>query len=296
MSVIGLGQELPDSPSGQSNVGKDSSSSFTRKFLVQVSSIYDGPITVMYAAGVPADWSYYWFGSEYHLFARLKSKDAKRRGQYWWEVTCNYETADEDEEDPDDPTSEQVKLSIDWETGQELVTGMYTSSASPVDGLRNSAGELFKQPATREVDNIVINISRNENIATDIGTIASTFNNAINSNVWGGFAAHTLRLRLRAEREFREVGESKTQVPYLKVSYSIKHRSQTWDLVLLDHGSFYFDDGDKINFKTESGENYLGLLDLSGGESETAKFLEAKQIYQEADFSTLHLPTNFMEV
>jgi hypothetical protein len=299
MATVGLAKELVDSPTGNTSVGQGSKTTFQRKFLVETSTVYDGPVVAMYAAGVPADWSYYLFGNEYHLYCRLRSKSAQRKGpnSLFWVVTCNYETEDEEEEeDQDDPTAEKAKLSFDYETTQELVEATFQTSADPVDGVRNSAGELFKQQPTHEVDNIVINITRNENINTDVGTLANTFNNSINSGAWGGFAAHTLRLRMRAERAFREIGESKTQVPYLIVSYSIKHREQTWDLVLLDHGSYYLDASqNKINFKTENGENYLGLLDGSGDQTAVPTFLPAKQIYKETDFSVLTLPTNFLE-
>jgi hypothetical protein len=214
----------------------------------------------------------------------------------YWDVECSYETVDEEEdEDPDDPTQDKVKLSFDWETTTELALGEMISQRDPVDGFRSSAGELFKTQPVREVDNIIINIEKNYNIAFDVGGLANNFNNTINDDTWGGFASHTLRLRVRATREFREVGEDKTQVPFLKVQYSIKHRAQTFDVKLLDHGSYYEVPGGGIRmFKSQTNDNYLGLLD-GAGRPGGPQFLEAAQVYQESDFSTLDLPTSFLQ-
>lgn len=309
MAQVGVAKELPDSPSGQVTIGDDSSSEFERKFIVEFDSTQNGPLDACYAIGVPPDWSTYSFGSENNGNCRLYNKKAERMGvnpdaSCYWEVTCKYKTKDEDDDDPDDPTNEPPQIEGDFHITNELCHASYkTSDPDPTEGIRNTAGELFKQQITKEVDNQILIITRNENIATNVPNLSRLYNNRINNApiviVGVSFPFHSVRCRIKFSKQHKETGSgpSKTQVTFWKVRYEIAHREETWDLKLLDYGSYHLDnDGNKINFKTTTGDRYLGLLNgIDGKESKTPKFIVPPlRVYDTADFSTLNLPTSYI--
>lgn len=313
MSIIGLAREKKDSPSGNMSFGKDSGASFTRTFLVTTNSVSDGPITVSYAAGVPADFSTWRYGTEEHEWAYLKKKDAKRYdhspalGEYYWWVTCQYETSDEEEND--DPLSDPPKISYDWEETEELLKGDYTPYTSalegkqgPHDAVRNSAGEIFSEQPTRPVTHQIIRVTRNEHIATDLKGLFSAYENTVNKEIWKGYGGRSLRLRIKADVEYRDKGENpKRKEPYLKVTYEFVHRRDKWDLQLLDHGSYYLDlpnSTDKLPFLTENGEPFLGLLDGNIGKQspDGNPNMITLQRYDEQDWSALDVPVSPAEL
>lgn len=91
MAVIGFAEERPDSPQASFECGKHV---ITRRFRVITSSVFDGPMTVASAIGVPRLFQTYQFGSEIHPYCRCRSVEPQRlaKGSLEWEVTCVYET------------------------------------------------------------------------------------------------------------------------------------------------------------------------------------------------------------
>ena len=92
--------------------------------------------------------------------------------------------------------------------------------------------------------------------------------------------------------------KSRNGTDYLEISFAIKTKP-TWDLELLDYGSYYLDEnGDKKEFKTDDGHETQGKLDGSGGklaDGAADVFLPAKQIYVRRAFSGLGLSNNLSD-
>lgn len=302
MAVLGTAQELPDSPSGQ--LGEDQHS-FTRRFIVETSSYGDGPLVAVNAAGIPPLFSTYAIANEFHLYARVRNISAERASpnSLFWIVECEYQTKSEEDEDQDDnPLAELPEIRLGFTTKEEIVQGELTGSLKDdlSKGIKNSAGEVFENPPTRTVSQMVLTITRNEAIAAPHPATALSYVDTVASGAFFGQAAKTARMvGISVDRQVKQLKDGSI-FPYLKTSYNIQFKDEGWKVKLLDHGSYYLDAQDnKISFKTEEGaEPYLGLLDGAGGKLASAAdpvFLDPLQVYVEKDWSGLGLPSSFTE-
>lgn len=302
MSVIGTAQELPDSPSGQLG---ESEHSFTRKFLVETSSFGDGPIVAISAAGIPPLFSTYAITNEFHLYARVRNIQAERAApnSLYWVVECEYQTKSEEDEDEDDnPLAALPEIRLGFTTKEEIVIGELTGSLKDAfsNGIKNSADEVFENPPTRTVSQMVLTITRNEAVTAAHPATALSYVDTVSSGAFFGQDAKTARMvGISVDRQVKQLKNGGV-FPYLKSSYNIQFKDEGWKVKLLDHGSYYKDIQDnKISFKTEEGaEPYLGLLDGSGGKLAGAAdpvYLAPLQIYTEKDWSGLGLPSSFTE-
>ena len=298
--AAGIAKELPDSPQGSISNDK---ATFTRKFQVECTSLYDGPITVLNAVGVPRPQQLYAFGAETHTLARVKDRDAERvaPNSKVWVVTVKYESSEEDEEDPTDPLLEPAEIALTFENQQEVVKQVYDEYASDhddfSDAVRNSAGELFNPPPLRDISRPVLTISRNEDMDSPIRDTAIEYVNSTNNAEWGGAGVGKARMMgIDVSREWKEVDDEGTKVAYLKCTYRIMFDPRGWDLNLLDHGSYYWEGSTKKFFKSEDGHPHLDLLDGAGGRGTTPTFLPAMQIYPRKDWDALNLPENWSDI
>jgi hypothetical protein len=93
MAILGIAGERPNSPVASFSCGKHT---ITRTFRVLTSSVFDGPIAVANAIGIPRLFSTYQFGAELHPYCRCRSIEPERiaPGALEWNVICHYETPD----------------------------------------------------------------------------------------------------------------------------------------------------------------------------------------------------------
>lgn len=299
--------ELPDSPSGE--VGE--SPRFTRRFLVLAPS-KSTTITDLKSntTGLPKYLSPY--GS---TISRAKTYRWERKapGSEYWVCEVDYgelesESGDpsESNSDPENPLADLPEIQLTFEETSEpiLYTGTVEADygggivSGNFQGILNSAGEPFNPPPMKAKFHPKLTISRNEDIATDIMQVARDFIGKTNSAIfWGAAPGQVMIRNISATPFFRQDNEG-GGTPYIKVTYDFIF-ADTWDLVLLDIGTFYFDaDQNKIQFEA-NGQPTLGLLDGAGGALPTpvaptdAVFLPPKRLYDSENFDLLQLPTSF---
>lgn len=300
MSVTSV-NELPDSPSGELN---EDTHSFTRKFQVVTDSLNDGVLAVTLAVGIPPLGSTYAFGgSETHLYARVRNISAERvqPNSKIWHVEVRYETkGEEDEDEQDNPLLSLPEIRTSFEQIEEVVQGELDGTAKSdfSDAILNSAGETFDPPPTRQVSNLVLTITRNENVAANHPAIAQEYVDTVSSGAFFGQPARTARMvGISVDRQVKQLDDG-TVTAYLKTTYTV-HFRDTWRLSLLDHGTYFINDNqEKESFVDAAGHPYLGLLDGAGGSLDSTAdpvFLTPKKIYLEKDWSALSLPSSFAE-
>lgn len=89
--IVGLAMERADSPEANFEFGEHR---IVRRFSVTTTSVLDGPIHVANAPGIPRMFQLYYFGTEFHPYARVRDIVPRRiaPGSLQWEVEVTYRT------------------------------------------------------------------------------------------------------------------------------------------------------------------------------------------------------------
>ena len=320
MAVVGLAQELPDSPKATFELGK-----FTieRKFLVTTNSLLDGPGTVALAPGIPPLFSPYFFGAESSWFMLVRSIDCERRApnSLWWEVTVHYESPDpkdpqsgngggghgtdaagggggkETQAQFENPLAMVPEIEIHSSQHKEIVYQGYDGSGNPI-ALSASNGEPFVPAPEKEASRWELRITRNESIVSPVVSTMLTYQNAVNSDIFWGASAGLVKCQSIAVQRLEKNYPDGSTFPYLKVTYVFQFRPDSWDLTILDKGTYYINGSSKrIKFKTDDNQNREGLLDGAGGDGTggSPHWLTLR-VYPRVAFGNLNLPQNFVVV
>ena len=261
----------------------------TLHFLVQLDSFDSGADDACQVAGVPAGFSLH----PTIPWARLRQKSATRQGNSCiWLVKCEYATPDNntgDDQENDDPTLDIATMSISYEDREEPVRSTLGGTRVAQNGVKNSAGELFNPPPTKTVSTVSLEITQNYVSSYAVLTTALSYMDCINSDTFLGCSPHTVRcVNVSPKSDVRN------GTKFLEITFTFKMKP-TWDLELLDIGSYYFDDdGKRREFTTDDAHPRQGLLNGSGkalGSGATEVYLPAKQVYTEKAFSGLGLPS-----
>jgi hypothetical protein len=325
MAVVGIAHEAPNSPSGK--ISRDQRT-FTRTFIVEVNSAFDGPAVVYGAIGLPRVWQLYVTPNESDLYARCRTVTPKRvaNNSYLWTVECEYETPDEkqvikeQQGSADNPLLDLPQISLTHESYQAPCRYAIRTTDGKVVNVRTSADEELSPLPKRDESRTVLTITRNEDISTPIAATSQTYLDVINSDVFWGAGAHTAKIK--AISASREVKNTTALVPiiYLKCTYVIEFRRDPtggtgpavfntgWDISILDSGYKYKDaaTGKILNFLTDNGQPTRGLLDGTGHKQTALDpgdpngiqlkpvYSAALQIYVEMPFAALNLPQSFI--
>lgn len=317
MSVVGLAQELPDSPKGNFELGK-----FTidRMFLVTTNSLLDGPGTVCLAPGIPLLFSPYYFGNEGSWFMLVRSVSAERKGpnSLWWTVTVHYESPDPKDsqsgsgsgkadagggggkETPaefENPLLMVPEIEIHSSQHKEIIYQGYDNSGNPI-ALSASNGEPYIPAPERDAARWELRITRNESIVSPIVTTSLTYQNAVNSDTFWGASAGQVKCQSIAVQRLEKNYPDGSTFDYLKCTYIFQFRPDSWDLTILDKGTYYINGSSKrIKFKTDDNQNREGILNGSGGDGTGgAPVWNTIRIYPRVAFGLLNLPQNFAQV
>ncbi len=252
MSVVGLAAEISDPRKG-SFLEKDRRQYF-RTYLVQTDSKWDGPLTVVNAPGIPAPYAQYQTNSESDPAALVTRREPKilDRSRTAWHVEVTYDT---EYEKNDSPYLEPPTVEFDFEPYQEPLPGVPLQIDPPVvsagggnivdgkiffgAGITNSAGEPFDPPAEREAARPVITLTRNE--PTFSTAIAVMFINSVNRDPWSGLEKRQALIRgIRASAIYKQPNSTTGAAGYWywRVTYVFALRRETWDLNLLNIGTY----------------------------------------------------------
>lgn len=237
---------------------------YRREFIVHTNNRYDGPLVVLSAPGLPQLYFPYVTLEEQDDFAlctRVHASPLSDKSPFTWLVEADYSTDHQDEknnENPENPLAEPAEVSFDFETKSVVVTRALDPDASsaqtsmnpkfmdpnnvkgqapdPLEltkGIVNSAGEPFDPPPEMEDSIPTLTISRNEAFFNPM--LATAFKGAVNSDDFLGAKPRQACIKgISASRQ------QKGSFRFWKVNYVIAFNRETWDLQLLDHGTYSF--------------------------------------------------------
>lgn len=300
MAVIGVAHERIESRNSR-HFG-DNEREYTRQFWVQLASYSDDPALAINAVGIPKRLQAYCTASHTDLWSWCDTISAERNrdNPKVVEVECHYTTVEINIDlsgNMDSPLLERPEIEFGFESKQKALYGYpdpqqaYQGGGKPTtsSGITNSAGEPFDPPVEIEVSYPVLTITRNE--PTFFPNLAVQFQDAVNSDNFWGVNPHCARVK--AIRGTKQYGKGQN---YWKVTYTIAFNRETWDLQILDIGTYYIDASDgnlKKKFYTDVPDKQpkVGNLTAVGDDGgATIHFKTFSKIYREEVFALLNLP------
>ena len=251
---------------------------YQRVFVVESDADGVGAREVSFCTGLPFLGHAYSTDNENDPLVRCISRSAAPvdRHRRLWEVTVGYSSKHEDQ-DPNEDNGEEEQLefeppevSLTFTRKTRAITGAATLTdsygvvvANAFGGVTTSAGEPFDPPAEEEIFLPVLTISRNEINANF--ALWNDYSNSVNSVAFLGAPPRTVRLAVEARKQYKK------NLRYYRVSYVCEFDDLTWDLQLLDIGSWYLEAGaggviERKYFLTEDDppQPRLGLLNGFG--------------------------------
>jgi hypothetical protein len=289
-----------DGRSGSIDV--DFNREYTVVYLVGTDDRSDGPQVVMSAFGIPNVGDIYTPGNDFDAQAIVIGKAPRQTSPWEWEVDVSYSTqVEEKPEQPASPLEEPPKVSWGFQERRILVHGYYNTSLAPDArtgwdrGIFNSAGELYEPHPEVDIAEVVLNVSRN--VASIDWATFFALANCVNFAPWNGADSRTLRLKAPTA----DSAYDRTIGTYWQVSYGVVYRYDTWDIQILNQGTFYKSGSKKVKFTMPDGTGFVGLL-TTGGDALNASSTEhigtwysggadptytRMRVYREIDFSSL---------
>lgn len=233
-------------------------------YYVSTDDVNDGPQVVRAVSGIPSLGDVYSVGNDHDPQAiAIQKNESQRDDPREWEVEVVYGTATIDLTgvNRDDPFAEPPQLSLGAQSRQLVIPGFFNDPEHPDAqrnkeiGLVNSAGEKFDPAAEMEISDPVFTVTKNMQSASIVWL--ADLANAVNGTEFYGAEPRTFRISApQATRVYHAaVGY------YWSVTFELIYRWDTWDLQLLNEGSFYLDANNKpVNFQGEKGHSRTGLL------------------------------------
>lgn len=297
-------------PDGRgSSINRELQTDYTVTYLVTTDDAHDGPSEVRQAQGIPAIGDIYSVGNDFDVRAVATEKRVSaRESPTEWEVEVSYSTVigkKPDQENDQNPITQDVEVSFTAQQRTRVLAGYYANPALP-QSLRDldapvvsSNGEPFDPQPEVDVSDPVMTMRKNFQ-SINIPYLLS-LGNTVNASEFYGADARALRLSPpQMTLAFDpSVGE------YWQVTFEFIYREETWDLQLLNTGTYYIDaNGKKFPFKDEEGRPFVGLLDADGGalnwgvagtEGQWGRYISGGdaptfsrlRVYREVDFNSL---------
>lgn len=277
------------------------------KYIVQADNLdQDGGVIITQTAGLPVLYPIPTAHATYAGMFALDMKAERLKGNSLiWVVDVEFGLPDPKERNGEvldmTPT-----MSIDWDDKEVPALCVWLSGSGRIRDreIRNSAGERLL--AKMEVGNLVLEIKKNYDLNTYNLLTALNLKDTINNASWLGFARHRAKITgVKPLTKTSPPDDDGNTFQYYELCFNIKIRD-TWNVELLDEGSYYKDqDGKYKEFTTKGGHARRGLLDGSGkplgGYSSSGittlggVFLPPKQVLLERDFSVMNLPTDLAD-
>lgn len=324
MAVIGTA--LPVGTGREAVRGQNGRRIYVRPFIVQTDSPFTASKAVMDAPLLPRMYEPYQTSTESDMGALVRSVIPRQRdnSRLLWDVNVTY---DSEFERLDNPYTEPIDIVCDSEVYDQPLPGRaaifydpYATSPQSEDplsddhedeavkawgqGIVTSAGEPFDPPPVSQRSRPIVRFTRNQ--ADFSVAVKVLYENTVNRYPWSGLQARQAWLRsiIATSHVFKSTTVGQADIFYFRVEYVFALKVETWDLQLLDIGSYYLDyssgQGRRRAFKVKStGEPRLGLLDhldpAQPGkklpEGAPAQFLRWRQ-FREVDYNPLGINLN----
>lgn len=281
----------------------DGETEYTVVYYVSTDDVNDGPDTVRAASGIPRLGDSYTLGNDVDIRAVVTDKTAREReSPFEWEVDVKYSTRPKEKEEAEpNPLQQPPEISLSFQSRNKVLSGYYNDPLNPNAeknleiGIISSNGELFDPQPEIEVADAVLTIKKNMPYASAAALMSIA--NTVNQTEFYGADPRQLRLMPpQTDRAFDKIYGF-----YWPTTFQFVYRYDTWDLQLLNAGTFYMDSGVRKKFKDNEGTPFVGLLSatgsalnssdtdtigryISGGDAPTYTRL---RIYREIDFNSL---------
>jgi len=310
MAVVGGGERKGRRSTTESD---DGTQSHVRVFYIETDDTADHGDRVVASPIIPSK-------GEAHPTDRnalVETRNPREIGPGHWEVDVTYNPRDPQDPDPTEsnPTRKDPQIRISFQSRlvpllaevngsisfEYLLGGgefgvLRPASEKPIV---NAAGEPFDPPVMRVQSFPIIEITRNETSFNS--TQAQKFIDSVNQQHMN-IAGFNLPPRCAMMKGISTPGivwettETGLQFFYFPVTYTIHVNMETFDIVLLEHGTYYVDasDGDKVKaFLTDEGQPRLGLLKADGDDNtgNDPVFRVVEDAQRKELWSDLRLPT-----
>ena len=305
MAVVGTAREARDSPTRAID---GANPSVTRRFIVQVNSVLDGPQIVLGASGLPQAGFVYDFGNDLnnYLFCQERTPNRIGRSSRFWEVLCEYRPHNlnkDNQQRKNNPNGDPLfdLPQITDETVKEQVDVI-----KDIDGdlITNSFGDPYLPHPQKDRSYRRLTIIRNEPLSSPIVDTREDYIDLLNSKEFWRKAKWFWKMQdIAISSATRTVNTENGPIyySYLSVRYVIEGRKPIgsaesgWDLELVNYGAHYLTPGGKkLRFRTDDGTPYEWFLDEDGLATDTPSYRNF-EIYDEVDFDTLQLPQSFFD-
>lgn len=206
----------------------------------------DGPGQARVAFGVPQIGDTYSAGNDFDGSCVVVGKEVNDVDLCEWEVVVTYSN-DVPEGDPvgftyqDNPLAKPAEIGYGFQNRRVLIPGRYNDPLGPPSdntwqqGIFAPNGELFNPQPEIEISEPILTIKRNVNPLPNLLVLA----NCVNSDFFQGATPRQLKFNApQAARQWhKSIGF------FWEVSYSLVYRWETWDIQLLNQGTYYFSGG-----------------------------------------------------
>lgn len=244
---------------------------YTVTYLVTTNDWNDGPQTVRTAYGIPDVGDVYMPGNDYDAQAAVIAKRVvQREAPDEWDVEVTYSTAPSDRqpEQAATPLDEPPVITCGTNKRQIIVQGCYQTAANPDPNkdfdwyVHSTNGELFDPQPEVEISEPLVTIKRN--VQAISWPYLMSLANCVNQSPF--FGADARQLKLNAPQAQSAYDPSVGN--YWQLTYEIAFKYDTWDIQILNSGTFYYSllgGADlKVPFKDQEGNRFVGLLDANG--------------------------------
>lgn len=287
------------------SIDREGDREYTVIYKVGTDNKTDGIVQVRNAAGIPSVGDIYAAGNDSDFAAVVVGKEVSQGDSpFEWEVEVTYST-DLDLKPPaqhDNPLVEPAELSFGFQTRRILIPGYYNNPIGPPadgkfqQGIFAPNGELFDPQPEAEIADPIWHIKRNVSLGTFSYADLMALANCVNADYFLGVSPRQLMMQPpAANRRFH-----KTIGFYWELSYSLLYRWETWDIQILNQGTYYFAGGKPTTVwsttiarkvKTDEHGNVLTInLTTDGDVNSTATpTFTTIRFYREINFTPLGL-------
>ena len=198
---------------------------YTRVFVVKTNNKNDGSQTVGNAAGLPRRGDAYVAGTDSDVGARCVGLEPRQldAGGLNWEVTVNYSSKSDSQ--ADNPLARPSEKNFTFAKYQKV----FEKDIATGNPVCNSAGDPFDPPIDIDDSRPIITIRRNE--ASFSGAIAIDYQDAVNTDVFLGFAVGIVKVSNISATSKRE-----NDTDFYEVTYEFECRREGWKIEVLDVG------------------------------------------------------------
>lgn len=231
------------------SINKDGEREYRIVYKVQVDDKRDGAAAVRTAFGIPNLGDAYNPGNDSDFEAVVISKEPRRVPDcpFEWEVEVVYSTNTGQREPKQyaNPLAEPPEITFGFEERRIIIPGRYNDPLGPPSGkewqqgIFAPNGELFDPQPEATYADPVWNIKRNVAFGSVTYGGLMALANAVNSDYFNGAESRQLKMKpaQASIRWHKAIGD------YWEVSYALIYRWETWDIQVLNQGTYYFSGG-----------------------------------------------------